>query len=181
MLLEQFIRDFKIQIGQVNAVLIEQFRKKLKAQGHYNTGKLAASIYDEIDIIGTAIVSSFYYEDYGEFIDKGVRADRIPYRRGSGAGSSKYIEGLISFFKSKGLSDRISSRAAFATANVQKREGMPTRGSYAYSNDGTRTGFVNAVIFENSNLLDSLFDDAVAATFEVIFTDMIEKYQTTLN
>jgi hypothetical protein len=181
MLLEQFIRDFKNQIEKVNDVLIEQFRKKLKAQGHFNTGKLSDSIYDEIDIIGTTIVSSFYYEDYGTFIDKGIAANRIPYRRGSGAGSSKYIEGLISFFKSKGLSDRISSRAAFATANVQKREGMPTRGSYAYSNDGTRTGFVNAVIFENSTLLDSLFDDAVAATFEVIFTDMIEKFQATLN
>jgi len=83
MLLEQFIRDFKNQIEKVNDVLIEQFRKKLKAQGHFNTGKLSDSIYDEIDIIGTTIVSSFYYEDYGTFIDKGIAANRIPYRRGS--------------------------------------------------------------------------------------------------
>lgn len=181
MLLEEFIRQFKGQVARVNDVLIIQFQKKLKAQGHYNTGKLANSIYDEIDIIGTTIVSSFYYEDYGEFIDKGIAAGRIPYKRGSGAKSSKYIDGLVSFFKGKGLSETNSKRAAFATANAQTREGMPTRGSYAYSNDGTRTGFVNTVIFENSNLLDSLFDDAVAATFEVIFNDMIEKFQATLN
>ena len=74
-------------------------------QGHNNTGSLLNSISYKITQTADSIITDFYMNNYGNIVDFGVRANRIPYRRGSGAKKSKYIDGLINYFQSKGLSD----------------------------------------------------------------------------
>lgn len=121
-------------------------RSELKAQGHYNTGKLHDSIVFEIERGATGVTAFMYCEDYGLVMEFGIPAGKIPYSRGSGAGSSKYIEGLFRYFETKGLDESEARSAAFATAQVQKREGLPTTGSYAFSSTGARTGFAETTL-----------------------------------
>ena len=126
---------------------MEELRKRLvvelQRQGHRLTGALEDSIqYDvtsDVDTI-TAVMTAL---DYGLVVEFGVPASRIPFGgKGSGGGTSKYIQGLVRFFELRGLESREALSAAFATARVHKREGMPSRGSYAFSENGRRTGFV---------------------------------------
>lgn len=135
------------EIIEIISDLIKQdISTKLKEQGHNNTGSLLNSISYKITQTADSIITDFYMNNYGNIVDFGVRANRIPYRRGSGAKKSKYIDGLINYFQSKGLSDAESKRAAFATATIHKREGMPTKASSRFSKTGERTGFITKVI-----------------------------------
>lgn len=135
------------EIIEIISDLIKQdISTKLKEQGHNNTGSLLNSISYKITQTADSIITDFYMNKYGNIVDFGVRANRIPYRRGSGAKKSKYIDGLINYFQSKGLSDAESKRAAFATANVHKQDGMPTKASSRFSKTGERTGFITKVI-----------------------------------
>ena len=135
------------EIIEIISDLIKQdISTKLKEQGHNNTGSLLNSISYKITQTADSIITDFYMNNYGNIVDLGIRAKRIPYRLGSGAKKSKYIDGLINYFQSKGLSDAESKRAAFATANVHKQDGMPTKASSKFSKTGERTGFITKVI-----------------------------------
>lgn len=172
---EQFAVLFRAEVAKAMDHLREAFRDELKAQGHYNIGKLSDSIHYEIELISTSIIATMFIEEYGFPVDTGVAAANIPYNRGSGAQSSKYIDGLVAYFKSKGLGEVEGRRAAFATANKHKQEGMPTRGSFAYSNNGRRTGFNQATIAENSEKILGLMGDNIGESIGFIFRDFINK------
>lgn len=172
---EQFEVLFRNEVAKAMDHLQLAFREELKQQGHYNTGKLSDSIVYKIETVATSIIATMFIEDYGFPVDTGVVAANIPYQRGSGAQSSKYIDGLVAYFKSKGLGEIEGKRAAFATANKHKKEGMPTRGSYAYSNNGRRTGFNQATIAEHSKTIFDLMGDRMGEGVELIFRDFINK------
>ena len=126
---------------------MEDLRKRLIAelqqQGHSLTGALAKSIAYEIKEDASGVTAIMTALDYGLVLEFGVPANRIPYGgKGGGRGTSKYIQGLVRFFTLRGLGSREALGAAFATAKKHKKEGMPSRGSYAFSSNGRRTGFV---------------------------------------
>ena len=95
-------------------------------RGMNNTGRTAKSFQAEIlktnGNNATAVVTAL---EHVIFLDKGVAANRIPYSPGSGKKSSKFISGLIDYFKSKGLSDKAAKSAAFGTAKAALKRGMP--------------------------------------------------------
>lgn len=138
--------DVQELISTISDLIISDIKTNLKDQGHNNTGSLLNSIDFKAYQAADTIVSDFFMNDYWNKVNYGVSASRIPYRRGSGAKKRKYIDGLINYFQSKGLSDAESKRAAFATANVHKQDGMPTKASSRFSKTGERTGFITKVI-----------------------------------
>ena len=135
-------------LADVMAQIRKAMREQLAAQGHVMTGKLSESIEYEISVDGTSAVGRMYMEDYGLVVETGVSAGRIPYggTGGTKGKTSKYIQGLITFWEGRGLTGREAISAAFATAKVHAKEGMPTRASYAHSSTGERTGFVRTAI-----------------------------------
>ena len=143
-------------------------------------GSLLNSISYKITQTADSIITDFYLNNYGNIVDFGVRANRIPYRRGSGAKKSKYIDGLINYFQSNVLSDAESKRAAFATANVHKQDGMPTKASSRFSRTGERTGFITDAIKQGHNNTGSLLNSIsykITQTADSIITDFyMNKY-----
>jgi len=106
-------------------------------------------------------------EDYGLSMEFGVKPQNIPYSPGSGAGTSKYIQGLISFWNKRGVTGREGILAAFATARKHKKEGMPTRSSFAFSTTGARTGFASTVIERDLELIGRILEEKTGATLEI--------------
>jgi len=143
--------DVQELISSISDLIISDIKTNLKDQGHNNTGSLLNSIDFKAYQAADTIVSDFFMNDYWNKVNYGVSASRIPYRRGSGAKKSKYIDALINYFLSKGYSDKESKSFAFATATIHKREGMPTKASSRFSKNGERTGFVTKVIDNNNN------------------------------
>lgn len=142
--------------------------KELAEQGHRNTGALERSLSYEVKRESDKVVGLMTANMYAIFLEFGVPASRIPYTPGSGAKRSKYIQGLITYFTTKGLNPNEAKSAAFATARAHKREGMPTRASSRFSSSGRRTGFIRHTL---SGQLPTLVDELKrAAAGEVYIT-----------
>jgi hypothetical protein len=148
-------------------------RKELKAQGHYLTGKLNDSIEYDIRVEGDFVIAEMEIEDYGLSMEFGIKPQNIPYSPGSGAGTSKYIQGLISFWNKRGVAGREGVRAAFATAAKHKKEGMPTRSSFAFSTTGARTGFATTVLERDLELIGRILEEKTGATLEILLVPQL--------
>jgi len=169
----QILAQLQSSISVVRNFLVEALKNELHAQGHVNTGALANSIEGQIKQVADVIVLTVWMNDYWINVNRGVGADKIPYSPGSGAGSSNYIQGLIDFFMSKGLQFDEARGAAFATANAHKREGMPTKGSYRFSDNGRRLGFVDHTIAEEQQRIDELLTNNTFTGVEKAFYDFL--------
>lgn len=147
------------------------------AQGHNLTGKTVESIMFETEFGATEAIGTMFIADAGVFVNVGISADRIPYGGKSGSGgTSQYIQGLISFWENRGLSGRDAIGAAFATAAVHKREGMPTRASSRFSSTGERTGFVGAAIESNMERIQSKIAELYGADLQLNFAQSFSQY-----
>jgi len=158
--------------------LNDEIKKAFEEQGHYLTGmwekSLSNTSYTTGEIEGWA-------KAYGAIVDAGVAPGRIPFGgegdfigsggvgiSGSGENEtfhpvSAYIQGLYNFWKLRkpGISDKEALSLAFATAKVQKKEGMSTQGSRAFSQSGERQQFLQVA-----------FDAADKPVADIIFTGL---------
>lgn len=156
-------------------VLQGDLRGELRDQGHYNTGRLHDSIQYNIKPGVDTVTAFVECEDYGLAMEFGVPAGKIPFSPGSGAGSSQYIQGLITYFQQKGLQGREAISAAFATANVERRTGMPTPGSYRFSSNGDRLGFASKTLERDLNIIGRILEQQTGAYLEVNISSKFEK------
>lgn len=172
-----FARDVLPILTEVMKLLQSELRLEQGKQGHRLTGALEQSITYEVQESKSSCTGKMFYLDYGEVIELGVRAERIPFGKGKGGGqkTSLYIQGLVEFWEKRGLSDRDALGAAFATAHVHAREGMPTRASHRFSETGERTGFVRTVIERKLDDIASIIEKKYGATLELRFA---ENFQT---
>lgn len=154
-------------------------RDELRGQGHELTGKLLDSIHFEISSDGTEAVGQMFFEDYGVYVNLGVKAERVPFGKGGGTkgGKSKYIQGLIEFWEHRGLSGREAIGAAFATAHVHAREGMPTRASYQHSGTGERTGFVRTAVVDRIDKIGESIQRRFGQMLELQFANSFSDNQ----
>lgn len=151
---------------------------EIAAQGHHLTGGLERSIKGSVIIAGSANILTGTMAFYGGILNAGVTADRIPYSdTPTGAKTSKYIEGLKAFWMLKGLSEKEATSAAFATAKKQKKEGMPTAGSYLFSETGQRKRFIqivdDAISPEVNNMISDGFDTIINEIFHETHSETI--------
>ena len=157
-------------LDRIARILRKALAKEIVAQGHDLSGKLKQDIVQEIKRDGSGFTLDIFMKEYAPFVDKGVKASRIPYRRGSGAKSSKYISGLIDFVRKRGLAtgDKEVKNIAFAIANKHKREGMPTRSSKRFSRTGKRLEFVQEALDSVVDQITEIFADAMLKDTELI-------------
>ena len=172
----KFEDEVKPIVADVMRLVQGAMRRQLELQGHRLTGKTSESIQFEVDAETGYVVGRMYANDIAGILEFGVKASRIPYGGGGGGGKSLYIQGLISFWQQRGLSGREAIGAAFATAAVHKREGMPSRGSYRFSRTGARTGFVRAAINDEMQEIASIIEERFGARLLIEFGEFFAEY-----
>lgn len=151
--------DFLQFLDKIKQDLIQNSIKNIRLQGHTLTGKLEKSI--EVQVIQKVdTFINLLAESYGIPLNTGVKASRIPYKKGSGRRSSEYIKGLQMFAKKRmRVSDKEALNIAFAIAKKHKKEGMPTRGSFRYSKNGKRTNFFDDAVNETLASVDAYLNE----------------------
>ena len=161
---------------EASQVINDEIKVAFARQGHSLTGAWENSIYaqglnsDEVE--GLAL-------SYGAIVDAGTTADRIPYSGNGGGGVSQYIQGLFNFWKLRkpGITDKEALSLAFATAKVQKKEGMSTVGSRPYSETQQRQRFIeDAFIDTESKVTDMIFSGMVDIVNEAVQEEQVLTY-----
>jgi len=156
--LQQVIEGAKL------AVVIEWRR-----QGHELTGKAARSIEEQVRHTATGTRIDFLIQDYMSNINQGIPSARIPFSPGSGAASSKYIQGLTRYAKMRfGANRKEAEKIAFAIARTHLRQGMPSAKSKRFSKTGRRTGFIEQGLNEKEDELGRLIENAVEQSFNLL-------------
>ena len=178
--------DIQEDVAYVMSLLKLELKSKLEAQGHgsRNASKLIDSVEFDITASANILVAGMYLEDYYIFVERGVNASRIPYGgRGTGrGGTSKYIQALIRYWRLKrGLPEKEAKRAAFATANKHKEEGMPTRSSFRFSKDGTRLGFVESTLKTYESRVAEILEQRIGNNIDTTLTNILNQVAVNLN
>lgn len=138
---------------KATGAVTDELKKELQGQGHVLTGTLLKTMTNVITSTPDTTEGAIVMQDYYQVVNTGISANRIPYNRGSGKKSSKYIDSLIRFWKiKKGLSDKEAKSAAFALANKHKKEGMFTANSKKFASLKRRFGFFNRTIDNNATI-----------------------------
>lgn len=113
---------------RIDEIILDALSRSFVEHGHYMTGKIIEDIEirKQEDEAGTSAHEYFMYP-YGGYLERGVKAENIPFSPGSGAKSSMYISALISYVKRKfSVSDVKEAKSiAFAIAHTQIKKGMP--------------------------------------------------------
>lgn len=154
-------------------LIVDELKEEMRAQGHVLTGSLLRSLEVDVSFERDGVRGVLKWSEYGNYLERGVKAAQIPFRRGSGARVSKYIQGLIRFFELRGLNEREAKSAAFATANKHKREGMPTRSSYRFSSNGRRTGMIERTVEKQGVRVVAQIQNDIAQRLQISLTQNV--------
>lgn len=176
------------EVGALENIIREVLLDEWEQQGHSMGGTVVKDIEFKIEQTPDTLTLLGLMYPYANIIAAGVKASRIPFGgtkpRGQGTGgTSLYIEALKLWVKQRMEieDDKKSLSIAFAIAKTQKKEGMPTVGSYKYSSTGKRTEWIGESLSKNEDrLVNSIAEwskDRLLLKLDVI----LEKWQVALN
>ena len=159
----------------VNAcnIIADYIKDEFIKQGHSLTEAWENSVIVQE---GSDNSAEIWATGYGMIVDAGITPERIPYG-GQGTGGdgtlSKYILGLQRFWllRKPGITDKQALKLAFATAEVQKQEGMSTIASEGYSATGNRQHFMQAI----DTLFKESLDDWIFTGLDVIVNEQADE------
>lgn len=155
-------QDIYQRLGeQVGEVVKKAVKQAFVMQGRTLTGALVNSIDYSVNATVTSTFIEFTLLDYGMILNYGVPANRIPYSPGSGAKSSKYIDGLKLYAKLRfNANDKEAERIAFAIARKRKKFGMPL---------DKKIGAVQNGIDDSKDEVEALISEALTQVINVLF------------
>ncbi len=154
--------------------IIDYLKEEFIKQGHSLSQAWEDSVIAQDD--GDEGVG-IYATGYGMIVDAGIAPERIPFGgEGTGGGTNAYILGLVRFWKLRkpGITDKQALRLAFATANVQKVEGMSTEASKSFSSTGQRQHFMDAL----NVLFTDYIDNFVFVGLDLMIEQQADEPQT---
>lgn len=176
--------DILTDIQKLENVLTKALAEEWQAQGH----KMSGSITDTIEYVvkqdATMLTLSGFMYFYGNILASGTPANRIPYsgRTGRG-GTSLYITALQNYVKQRmRISDEKKSKSiAFAIASTQKKEGMPTKGSYSFTKTGKRTDWIEEALKKNEDKITEVIRTMAYDKLTVNLDVILAQWQIELN
>tara|TARA_R100001198_G_C5099091_1_gene132064 strand:+ start:24 stop:515 length:492 start_codon:yes stop_codon:yes gene_type:complete len=143
--------DFK----KVGKLIIASLQKELLGQGHKATGNLINSFEQRVIELPNSIVIEILMNEYGIYVNEGRKT----------GGKKVPISVLVEWIERKAIAsgDKDVKSMAFAIQNTIHKEGIPTKGSFKFSNNGRRKGFIDFVI---DNELDGVYNELEQQVFK---------------
>ena len=143
--------DFK----KVGKLIIASLQKELLGQGHKATGNLINSFEQRVIELPNSIVIEILMDEYGIYVNEGRKT----------GGKKVPISVLVEWIERKAIAsgDKDVKSLAFAIQNTIHKEGIPTKGSFKFSNNGRRKGFIDFVI---NNELDGVYNELEQQVFK---------------
>lgn len=128
--------------------------------GHPLTGKFLQTLEAKKVKFSDRIEIQMLMQVYGPINSAGIKPERVPYRRGSGATRSKLIDGFKRYARLRfGASRKEAERIAHAIATKWKKEGMKG------------TGWLDKAVKD----IDSQVEALLATAIEEIYTSSVEQ------
>jgi hypothetical protein len=171
-------------IERLQQVLSESLMNEWEAQGHSMSGKVVKDLEFKTKQEANKLILEGFMYPYGSIQAAGVSASKIPYsgRTGRG-GTSQYIQALQNYVKQRmNIPDEKKSLGiAFAIAATHKKEGMPSKGSYAYSSTGKRLVWIEEAFKNNEDKIMEAISEMSYNLLSVQLDVILNKWQIEIN
>jgi hypothetical protein len=146
-----------------NRAIIEDLKRELRAQGHYLTGALEASLKThEVNENGGVVLTAEAL-GYLQTLEDGIPASQIGFDAKSIAEMTRYVELRM------GYKGKYAIKVALLILKKQSKDGNPTKGSYAYTKTGFRTEAVKDSFETNQPRYLNLLDMAAIGSLDQSF------------
>lgn len=144
-----------VNYKNVGKLIIASLQKELLGQGHKATGNLINSFEQRVIELPNSIVIEILMDEYGIYVNEGRKT----------GGKKVPISVLVEWIERKAIAsgDKEVKSMAFAIQNTIHKEGIPTKGSFKFSNNGRRKGFIDFVI---DNELDDVYNELEQQVFK---------------
>jgi len=144
-----------VDYKKVGKLIIASLQKELLGQGHKATGNLINSFEQRVIELPNSIVIEILMDEYGIYVNEGRKT----------GGKKVPINVLVEWIERKAIAsgDKEVKSMAFAIQNTIHKEGIPTKGSFKFSNNGRRKGFIDFVI---NNELDEVYNELEQQVFK---------------
>lgn len=149
---------------EVNIQICDAIKAELRAQGHYDTGALEASITPVIVSEGSNMVLTASALGYLGQLEEGVPASQISI---NDADLSKIKAWSIR--RGMAFNDRQADKVVALIIRRWKQEGMPTENSRAFSSTGFRTEAVKDAFDDHDQQFVASLDNAAIGGLDAIF------------
>ena len=170
-------------IQKLEQVLSEALMNEFEAQGHKMSGAVVRDIeYVVKQEVNKISIAGMMYP-YANYLAAGTKAAKIPFSGIGGGGTSLYIQALKNYARQRmGIdNEKKALSVAFAIAHTQKKHGMPTPGSYAYSSTGKRTEWIGDAFKRDESKIVEVVEAMAFNMLTVKLDTLIEKWQIELN
>lgn len=177
---QEAIQQFRTDFDRIGKTIVLLMAREFEQQGHRATGKLLESLENETTKLLDGIDTAISYLNYGNIVNNGVSANRIPFGGGRG-GTSKFITALMEWVRFKNLTsglDKDIKGMAFAIAKNMKKQGMPTSGSYRFSQNGRRMKWVDYTIERNDVYMTNEVQDVSQQYIQNLYWSKIDQITT---
>jgi len=145
----------KVDYKLVGKMIIKALQEELIGQGHEATGNLIKSFEQRVVYLPKSVVMEILMDDYGIYVNEGreKKKKKVP------------LDALIKWIEQRAIAngDKEVKSMAFAIQQNIWAEGSPTAGSFKYSKNGRRKGFIEYVI---DHKLDNVYDELEKELFE---------------
>jgi len=144
-----------VNFNKVGKLIIASLQKELIEQGHEASGNLVNSFEQRVIEVPNSIVIEILMDEYGIYVNEGRKT----------GGKKVPINVLVDWIERKAIvnGDKQVKSLAFAIQQTIHKEGIPTKGSFKFSNNGRRKGFIDFVI---NNELDEVYNELEQQVFE---------------
>jgi|TARA_R100000479_G_scaffold11459_1_gene4671 hypothetical protein len=144
-----------VDFNKVGKLIIASLQKELIEQGHEATGNLVNSFEQRVIEVPNSIVIEILMHEYGIYVNDGRKT----------GGKKVPINVLVDWIERKAIvnGDKEVKSLAFAIQQTIHKEGIPTKGSFKFSNNGRRKGFIDFVI---NNELDEVYNELEQQVFD---------------
>lgn len=164
--------DFAQEIyDKIDEIILDALATSFVEHGHFMTGKIIKDIEIKRQETARGTDIDYYTYPYGAYLERGVKAENIPFYPGSGRKSSMYINALISYVKRKfSISDVKEAKSiAFAIAYTHIEKGMP-RGT-----GGMGSKWISDAVMDAGSKMDSI-NEVHLNTIDSLIENMITKF-----
>ena len=149
-------------------LIISELQAELIGQGHKATGSLVKSFEGSVLTLPNSIVIQILMNDYGIYVNEGRRegVKRVP------------LKVLMDWVEQRAIAsgNKEVKNVAFAIQEKIFQEGSPTKGSFKFSPNGRRKGFIDFVIDNKIDPILSLLEDDIFKDFDTLVGEITKDF-----
>lgn len=169
-----------IALNDVLQKIVKESRSKLVAKGHRDTGELINSVGARVSEISDGLIGEISFLEYGLAQDTGIKANKIPFKMGSGAGRSKYIDAITAWVKRKGIEADAKKAKGIAFAIAKTHKGTAGKaGTGMHSKGGSfapeKQGWFSETLSEIEPQIERVIEEAVGNNIGALIDTLVDE------